>query len=115
MSSSRPVNETGWKATNEIFFGFSMANLTMAPTWSLLTLLTMVTTRMISMPALHILDGAQLDVEQVADLAVAIGVVADAVELQVSVSQARLEGLPAELLALGELNAVGGRLDAVEF
>ena len=51
MSSSRPVKETGWKLTNAIFLGLSIANFTTVPTWSLFTLLTMVTTRMISMPA----------------------------------------------------------------
>ena len=61
----------------------------------------------------HVLDGAQLHVEQVAHLAVAVGVVADAVELQVGVAHARFEGLLAEILALGELDAVGGRLHAV--
>ena len=61
----------------------------------------------------HVLDGAQLHVEEVADLAVAVRVVADAVELQVGVAHARFEGLAAEFLALGELDAVGGRLHAV--
>ena len=62
---------------------------------------------------MHVLDGAQLHVEQVADLAMAVGVVADAVELQVGVAQARFERLLAEILALGELDAVGRRLHAV--
>ena len=61
----------------------------------------------------HVFDGAQLHVKQVADLAVAVGVVADAVELQVGVAQARFERLLAEFLALGELDAVGRRLHAV--
>ena len=61
----------------------------------------------------HVFDGAELDVEQVADLAVAVGVVADAVELQVGVAHARVEGLLAEFLALGEFDAVGGSLHAV--
>ena len=61
----------------------------------------------------HVLDGLQLDVEQVPHLAVAVGVVADAVELQVGVAQPGLEGPAAELLGLGELDAVGGRLHAV--
>ena len=42
-----------------------------------------------------------------------IGRVADAVELQVSVAQARFRGLPRELRALRELDAVGCRLHAV--
>ena len=61
----------------------------------------------------HVLDGAQLHVEQVADLPMAVGVVADAVELQVGIAHARLERLPAEFLALGKLDAVGRGLHAV--
>ncbi len=61
----------------------------------------------------HVLDGAELDVKEIADLAVAVGVVADAVELQVGVAHACFKGLLAEFLALGELDAVGGGLDAV--
>ena len=40
--------------------------------------------------AVEVLDRAQLDVEQVADAAVRVGRVADAVELEVGVAQARL-------------------------
>ena len=58
----------------------------------------------------QVLDGPQFHVEQVAHLAVLVGGVADAVELQVGVAQTGLGGLPAELRALGELDAVGGRL-----
>src|SRR5262249_18513520 len=36
----------------------------------------------------HVFDGPELDVKQVADLAVAIGVIADAIELQVGITQA---------------------------
>ena len=32
ICSSRPVNETGWNAMNEIFFGFSRANRMIDPT-----------------------------------------------------------------------------------
>ena len=61
----------------------------------------------------HVLDGAQLHVEQVAHLAVAVRVVTDAVELQVRVAHAGFEGLLAEFLALGEFDAVGRGLHAV--
>ena len=61
----------------------------------------------------QVLDRAQFHVEQVADFTVAVGVVADPIKLQVGQAQTRLEGLPAELLALGELDAVGGCLHAV--
>src|SRR5579859_7531255 len=61
----------------------------------------------------QVFDAAQLDVEQVADLAVAVGVVADAVELQVGVAQSGFERLLCEFLALGEFDAVGGRLNGV--
>jgi hypothetical protein len=52
-------------------------------------------------------------VKQVAHLAVAVGVVADAVELQVGIAHARFKGLLAKFLALGKLDAVGRRLHAV--
>ena len=41
----------------------------------------------------QVLDGLQLHVEQVADLAVRVGGVADAVELQIGVAQAGFGGL----------------------
>ncbi len=58
----------------------------------------------------QILDRAQLHVEQVAHLAMLIGGVADAIELQIGVAQAGIRRLAAEFRALGELDAVGGRL-----
>src|SRR5882762_6618049 len=61
----------------------------------------------------QVFDGAELHVKQVADLAVAVGVVADAVELQVGVTQSGFERLLRKFLALGEFDAVGGRLDRV--
>src|SRR5579863_2099122 len=61
----------------------------------------------------HVLDGAQFHVKQVTHLAVAVGVVAHAVELQVGVPQSSFKGAAAEFLALRELDAVGGRLHAV--
>ena len=61
----------------------------------------------------HVLDGAELHVKEVAHLAVAVRVVADAVELQVRIAHARFEGLLAEFLALGEFDSVGRGLHAV--
>ena len=62
---------------------------------------------------MHVLDGAQLHVEKIAHLAVAVCVVADAVKLQVCVTHARFESLLAEFLALRELDTVGCGLHAV--
>src|SRR6266481_7761805 len=61
----------------------------------------------------HVFDGAQFYIEQVANLAMSVGVVADAIELQVGVTHARFKGLLAGFLALGEFDAVGGGLHAV--
>ena len=61
----------------------------------------------------EVLDRAQLHVEEVADAAMRVGGVADAVELQVGVAQARFGRRLGELRALGELDAVGRRLHAV--
>ena len=61
---------------------------------------------------MQVLDGAKLDVEQVSDLAVTVGIVADPVKLEVGQAQARLIGLFAKLLAPGKLDAVGRRLNA---
>ena len=63
--------------------------------------------------AVQVLDRAQLDVEQVADAAMRVGGVADAVELQVRVAEAGFGRGLGELGALGELDAVGRRLHAV--
>ena len=46
---------------------------------------------------MQILNCFQLDIKEVAHLAVFVGGVADAVELQVGVAQAGFGGLPAEL------------------
>ena len=62
----------------------------------------------------EVLNGAELDVEQVADLAMAVRVVADAVELQVGVAEARFKGAVAVGGVLGKLDTVRGRLHAVE-
>ncbi len=61
----------------------------------------------------EVLDGAQLDVEEIPDAAVRVGGVADAVELQVRVAETRFGRRLGELGALGELDAVGRRLHAV--
>lgn len=60
----------------------------------------------------EVLDRAELDVEKVVDAAVRVGGVADAVELQVCETQSGLGRPAAELGALGELDAIGRRLDA---
>ena len=61
----------------------------------------------------EVLDRLQLDVEQVADAAMRVGGVADAVELKIRVAQTRFGGRFRELRALGELDAVGCRLHRV--
>jgi len=61
----------------------------------------------------HVFDGAQFYIEQVANLAMSVGVVADSVELQVGVTHTCFKGLLAKFLALGEFDAVGGGLHAV--
>ncbi len=114
MSSSRPVNETGWNETKLILSQFSTANFTIGPTWSSLIVLTIVDDEAdVDARGVEVLDRAQLHVEQVADLAVRVGVLADAVELQVGDAQARPRA-PAvrELGVLREADAVGRRLHA---
>ena len=61
----------------------------------------------------QVLDRPQLDVEQVADAAMRVGGVADAVELQIGVAQAGFGRGLREVEALGELDAVGRRLHRV--
>src|SRR6202030_3853572 len=63
--------------------------------------------------AVQVLDRAKLHVEQVANAAMRVGRVPDAVELQVRVAQTGLCCRPGERGILGELDAVGRRLDAV--
>ncbi len=63
--------------------------------------------------AVQVLDRAQLHVEQVAHAPVRVRGVPDAVELQIGVPQACFGCGPGELGTLGELDAVGRRLDAV--
>src|SRR5262249_8882336 len=57
--------------------------------------------------------GSQLDVKQVADLAMAVCIVSNAIKLQIGITQARFSRFPAKLFTLGELNTVGGSLNAV--
>src|SRR6185503_1297500 len=63
--------------------------------------------------AVEILDRAQLYVEEVPDLAMFVGRVADSVELQIRISKPRFRGLIAELRALCELDSVCRGLHAV--
>ena len=60
---------------------------------------------------MQVLDGLHLDVKQVADLAVRVGCVADAVELQVDIAQTGFSSRRGKILGLGELDAVGRGLD----
>ena len=61
----------------------------------------------------QVVDRPHLHVKQVADLAVAVGVVADSVKLEINVTQSGFSSFAAELFALGELNSVGRRLHTV--
>jgi len=61
----------------------------------------------------QVVDGLELHVERIADLAVRVGGVADTVELQVGVAQTGLSGSLGELLGLRELDAVGRGLHGV--
>ncbi len=97
------------------------------PTCSLLTPLTIVMTGTIVVDAVddrddgddvdaglvQVFNRAELDVEQVANAAMRIGGIADAVELQVRVTQSGFSRGLRELRTLGELDAVGCRLNAV--
>ncbi len=86
----------------------------MWPTCSLLIpLMIVVTGDDVDAGFVQVVDGLQFHVEQVADLAVRVGGVADAVELEVDVTETRLGSGAAKFLALGKLDAVGGCLHAV--
>ncbi len=61
----------------------------------------------------QVLDRLQLHVKQIADQAMRIGGVTDAVELQIRVAQTRFKRLLGKLGTLGKLDAVGRRLHAV--
>src|SRR5437870_7493160 len=56
---------------------------------------------------MQVMDGAQLHVKQIANLAVGIGRVADAVKLQVSKTQASFGSLAAKFRRFGKLNSIG--------
>src|SRR6185369_5249390 len=60
-----------------------------------------------------IVDSSHLHVEQVADLAVAVCIVADTVKLQVNVSKTCCSSFTAELFALGKFDSVCRSLNAV--
>ncbi len=61
----------------------------------------------------QVVDGLELYVKEVADLAVRVGGVADAVELEIDVAKTGFSSGAAKLLALGEFDSVGCGLDAV--
>ncbi len=63
--------------------------------------------------AVQVLNRLELHVEEIADAAVRVGRVADAVELEIRVAEAGLSRFLRELGTLGELDAVGRRLHAV--
>ena len=60
---------------------------------------------------MQVVDSLKLHVERVADLAVRVGSVADAIELQVGVTQTSFRGCLGEFLGLGELDSIGCGLD----
>ena len=62
---------------------------------------------------MHVINGSQLYIEQVADLPMAVGIVANTVKLQIGVPQARFSRLFTKLLTLGEFDSVGCGLNAV--
>src|SRR5436190_2182318 len=62
---------------------------------------------------MQVIDGAQLHVKQIANLAMGIGCVADSVKLQVSKTQAGFCSLAAEFRRFGKLNSVGSCLNRV--
>jgi hypothetical protein len=60
-----------------------------------------------------VVNSSHLHVKEVTDLTVAVCVVADAIKLEIDITQSSFGSFPTELLALGELNPVGCRLHAV--
>ena len=114
MSSSRPVKLTGWKREEADLLGVVERELDDA---AHLLVVDAVDDggdgNDFNAGFVQVVDGLQLYVEQVADLAVRVGRVADAVELEIDVAEAGLGSGAAELLALGELDAVGSGLHAV--
>ena len=61
----------------------------------------------------QVVDRTQLDVKEVADLAVRVGVVADTVELQINETKTGFGCFAAKFFALRELDTVGRRLHRV--
>src|SRR5438105_1751909 len=61
----------------------------------------------------QVVDGPELYIEQVAHLPVTVRIVADAVELNVDVTQTCFGSLATEFFALRELNSIGCRLNRV--
>ena len=60
----------------------------------------------------QVLNCAELDVEEVAHQTMRVGGVADTIELQIGIAQARLKGGPGEFRTLGEFDTVGRGLNA---
>ena len=90
MSSSRPVNDTGWNETKLILSQFSTRELDDRPDLIVVDGVDDGDDEAdVDAGAVQVLDRAQLHVEEVADLAVRVGLLADAVELQVGDAQAR--------------------------
>ena len=112
MSSSRPVKLTGWKERKLIFFGIVERELDDAAD---LLVVDAVDDggdgHDVDAGFMQIVDGLQLHVEQVADFAMRVGGVADAVELEVDVAETGFGSGAAEFLGLGEFNAIGRGLD----
>ena len=114
MASSRPVKETGWKLRNGIFFGIIESETNHGAHLLVVDPVDDGDHRHdVDAGLPQIFNGAHLDIEQVPDGAMGIGIVADSVELQIRVAQAGFGGLFAELRAFRELDAIGGRLHAV--
>src|SRR5205085_5010533 len=61
----------------------------------------------------QVVDGAQLYIKQIANLAMGIGGIADSVKLQVSIAEAGFGCLARELRRLGKLDSIGGCLHGV--
>ncbi len=113
MASSRPVNDTGWNDRKLILLGIVERELDDPPHLLVVDAVDDGDDRHdLDAGGVQVLDGLQLNVEQVAYGAVRIGRIADAVELQVGIAHAGFRRLLAELQALGELDAVGRRLHA---
>ncbi len=64
--------------------------------------------------AMEVFDRAQLHVKEVADFAVFVSGVADAVELKIGIPEPRFGGLLTEIRTLGEFDSICSRLNAVE-